>query len=189
MSQAGELSLPLSGMQECYEPRAFRVARRIPPAMPFQRRHVEGQGARFAILAGGFMQLAQRNRKDRRLGYAGGRDSVPRAPDVRSREVSIAWRMEDDMRDHSISPLALDQPLQLAIGAVGIVERKAHGNEGQIPVPLERVEPVGRHGIAAAIVGGEDALRLVGMHVHVGCSGILRPRGPERTCRFRVKAR
>ncbi|MGO7954808.1 hypothetical protein ACC758_39630, partial [Rhizobium ruizarguesonis] len=58
-----------------------------------------------------------------------------------------------------------DQPFQLAIGAIDILEREAHGDEGGIPVPLEGIEPVGRHGIASAIVGGEDALRLVGMRV------------------------
>ena len=81
--------------------------------------------------------------------------------------------MEDDLRDHAVAPLTAQQQADLVPGARLVEGGPAHGDEGGIPVPLERVEPRGRHGVAAAVIGAQrGAGGVLAFACRVGTHGV-----------------
>ena len=87
-----------------------------------------------------------RDRDERRLGDAAGRDAPgrvrvsgglphPPAPDV------VGARGEDHVRHHAVGPLAAQERAQLVGGAVGVEAGDADGGEAGVPQPLVGIEP------------------------------------------------
>ena len=162
----------------------LRVARRPPPAVGAQRGSKEPARApgRCALSPHRrLVQMPEGGAEHGRLGDAGGRDpGAASCPTRRAREIVVARGVEDDVRDHPVVPLPLGEALQLAKGAREVEGGEAHGHEGRVPVPLERVEAVRRHRVAAAVVAGEDGaggLPQVGRAevVHVQARATARP--------------
>ncbi|KFI33006.1 hypothetical protein CG51_19095 [Haematobacter missouriensis] len=137
--------------------------------MPAERR-IE-QRADAGLRRPPLMQYAHRHAENRRLGDAGRGHSILRAPDLGSGVVAVAWLVEHDLRDHAVRPLPLREPLQLPAAAVDVIGCEPHGDKGRIPVPLKRVEPIGRQGISAPVIAGEDGL---GGGDVIGCHGNVR---------------
>ena len=82
------------------------------------------------------------------------------APHIRSWEVIVRWGVEDDLRDEAALPLAFEQTLDLLECARFVECGPAHRDEAGIPVPLERIQPIRRHRVPAAVVRPQDLARL-----------------------------
>ena len=65
-------------------------------------------------------------------------------------------RMKDDVRHHPVGPLPLEQRAHLDAAALGVDRREPDRDEGRVPVPLERVEPLRRLDEAAGVVRPQD---------------------------------
>src|SRR5687767_768543 len=79
-----------------------------------------------------------------------------RTPHIGSRKILVARCVKDDVRQHAVVPLALDQLFELPPGPGFIEGRPAERHKGRIPVPLEGIETVGRNGVAAPVIVLED---------------------------------
>ena len=108
-----------------------------------------------------------RARQHRWLRDAGCRRHMLHAPYRGSREIIVGWRMEHDLRHQPVVPLAFQKTLHLGEPARLIERRPAHRDKRGIPVPLERVKPIRRHRVTAAIVPPHDRACLFDHFGHV----------------------
>ncbi|MCQ0020135.1 hypothetical protein LUX39_45755 [Actinomadura madurae] len=120
-------------------------------------------------VGGAFVQAEGREGVQGRLGEAGGLDAVrgvrlPFAvPQVRAREerVPVEGRVEHDVGEHPVRPLAAEEGEQLGLGPVAAVAGEPHADEGRVPAPLVRVEARRGGGGGPGPVGVEDPGRGV----------------------------
>ena len=109
---------------------------------------------------------------DRRREY-GGRDEATRrnvgsalapfrVPQLGARPVVHRLGMEDHVRDHPVGPLAAQERAHLGPSALGRGTGEADHDEGGVPVPLPRIEPLRRLDELAGVVQLEYRERVVG---------------------------
>ena len=60
--------------------------------------------------------------------------------------------MENDVRDHAVVPLVGEECVDLRPRAVLVDVHLTKGGQAAVPVPLERIQPVGRDGVGAFVV-------------------------------------
>ena len=84
------------------------------------------------------------------------------SPHARSGKIARIVLAKQDVRHHSVAPLALEQHLDFLPGPVLVEFRKPQGDKDGIPVPLVRIKTLRRDRVPALVVFGQDGLcRLV----------------------------
>jgi hypothetical protein len=102
---------------------------------------------------------------DGRLDQAGGLvvargvGAALRVPEPDTRKVFAEVRVEDDLRQEAVLPLAVEEVVQLVGGPTLIVVRVPDSDKGRVPGPLVRVESRARLRVATDPVEVQDHLR------------------------------
>ena len=68
--------------------------------------------------------------------------------------------MKNDVRDHAVIPLARNQRFYFLPRPIPVKFRKAERNKGGVPIPLIRIKPMRRHGVAATVIADQDVACL-----------------------------
>src|SRR5215204_2391344 len=135
------------------------VPRREPWERPLQKR------LSVRVVLGEPVDMQRGGGVDRRLDQAGGLvvawgvGAALRVPEPDPRKVLAEVRVEDDLRQEAVLPLAVEEVVQLVGGPTLIVVRVPDSDKGRVPGPLVRVESRARLRVATDPVEVQDHLR------------------------------
>ena len=159
-----------------------------PPAVPSDDLRPQRRDAVAPGLGIGLPDQPRQRRRNRRLADAGGLGGGLACPRHRAGEIARIVGVENDVRHHPVVPLAGEQRLQLGPGAVDIEGRKPPGGKGAVPVPLERIEPGRRNGIAAPVVAAQDRAGLIVQCRRLRPSHVVIPSHVARPSRYELSS-
>jgi hypothetical protein len=80
-------------------------------------------------------------------------------PEVNPRKILDELRVEDDLGQQAVFPLAVEEVVQLLGGPALVVVRVSDRDKGRVPGPLVRVKPRARLRVAPGPVEVQDHLR------------------------------